>query len=120
VEIVVNDPEAFPGVVAPVSPAHQELNHQTHVNQSDLVVRRQVALQGGTAGGNEETGSTSTHKTTLCTRTIYLFKPLFNQVNPIEIKNLFFTSRLDKTGNDIRNTQLQIKTKHRTRRVKRN
>lgn len=44
-EIVVNDPEAFPGVVAPVSPAHQVLNNQTHINQSDLIVWMQVTLQ---------------------------------------------------------------------------
>jgi hypothetical protein len=31
-EIVVDDPEAFPGVVAPVSPAHQVLYHQANVN----------------------------------------------------------------------------------------
>lgn len=43
-EIVVNYPKAFPRVVAPVSPAHQELNHQTHVNQSDFIVWRQMTL----------------------------------------------------------------------------
>lgn len=47
-EIVVNDSEAFPGVVAPVSPAHQVLNNQAHINQSDLIVWRQMTLQEGT------------------------------------------------------------------------
>lgn len=47
-EIVVNDSEAFPGVVAPISPAHQVLNNQTHINQSDLIVGRQMTLQQGT------------------------------------------------------------------------
>lgn len=47
-KIVVNDSEAFPGVVAPVSPAHQVLNNQAHINQSDLIVWRQMTLQEGT------------------------------------------------------------------------
>jgi len=34
-----------------------------------------------------------------------IIKPLFNQVNPMEIKNLFFEWNLDKTGNNIRNTE---------------
>lgn len=46
-EIVVNDSEAFPGVVAPVSPAHQVLNNQAHINQSNLVIWRQMTLQEG-------------------------------------------------------------------------
>lgn len=46
-EIVVNDSEAFPGVVAPVSPAHQVLNNQADINQSDLIVWRQMTLQEG-------------------------------------------------------------------------
>ena len=51
VEIVVNNSEAFPGVVAPVSPAHQVLNNQAHINQSDLIVWRQMTLQGKTQNG---------------------------------------------------------------------
>lgn len=47
-KIVVNDSEAFPGVVAPVSPAHQVLNNQSNINQSDLIVWRQMTLQKGT------------------------------------------------------------------------
>lgn len=47
-EIVVNDSEAFPGVVAPVSPAHQVLDNQADINQSDLIVWRQVTLQEST------------------------------------------------------------------------
>lgn len=43
-EIVVNYSKAFPGVVAPVSPAHQVLNNQAHINQSDLIVWRQMTL----------------------------------------------------------------------------
>ena len=43
-EIVVNDSEAFPGVVAPVCPTHQILNHQADVDQSDFIVRRQITL----------------------------------------------------------------------------
>lgn len=43
-KIVVNDSKAFPGVVAPVSPAHQVLNNQANVNQSDFIVWRQMAL----------------------------------------------------------------------------
>jgi len=38
-----------------------------------------------------------------CSFFIYLFKPLFNQVNPLEIKNLFFEGDLDQTGSNIRN-----------------
>lgn len=51
-EIVVNNSEAFPGVVAPVSPAHQVLNNQAHINQSDLIVWRQMTLQGKTQKQN--------------------------------------------------------------------
>lgn len=47
-EIVINDSEAFPGVIAPVSPAHQVLYNQADVNQSDLIVWRQMTLQEGT------------------------------------------------------------------------
>lgn len=47
-EIVVDDSEAFPGVVAPVSPAHQVLDNQADINQSDLIVWRQVTLQEST------------------------------------------------------------------------
>lgn len=54
-EIVVNDSKAFPGVVAPVSPAHQVLNYQAHINQSDLVVWMQMTLQEGTLVANERT-----------------------------------------------------------------
>lgn len=43
-KIVVNDSKAFPGVVAPVSPAHQVLNNQANVNQSDFIIWRQMAL----------------------------------------------------------------------------
>lgn len=47
-EIVVNDSEAFPCVVASVSPAHQVLDNQADINQSDLIVWRQVTLQEST------------------------------------------------------------------------
>ena len=43
-EIVVNHSKAFPGVVAPVSPAHQVLDNQAHVNQSNLIVWGQMTL----------------------------------------------------------------------------
>lgn len=43
-EIVVNYSEAFSGVVAPVSPAHQIFNYQANINQSDFVVGRQITL----------------------------------------------------------------------------
>lgn len=43
-EVVVNYSEAFPGVVAPVSPAHQVLDNQTHINQSYFIIWRQVTL----------------------------------------------------------------------------
>lgn len=46
-EIVVNDSEAFPGVVAPVSSTHQVLNNQAHVDQSDFIIWRQMTLQEG-------------------------------------------------------------------------
>lgn len=48
VKIVVNDSEAFPRVVAPVSPAHQVLNDQTYIDQSDFIdfiVGRKITLQ---------------------------------------------------------------------------
>lgn len=47
-EIVVDDAEPFPGVITPVGPTHQELNNKADVNQSDLVVWRQMTLWDGT------------------------------------------------------------------------
>lgn len=43
-EIVVDDAEAFPGVIAPIGPTHQELNNEADVNQRDLIVWRQMTL----------------------------------------------------------------------------
>lgn len=58
-EIVINDSKAFPGVVAPVSPAHQVLDHQTHVNQSDFIVWREMTLLDGTETKMNECEETS-------------------------------------------------------------
>lgn len=38
VQIVVDDSKPFPGVVAPVCSAHQVLDDQANVDQSDLIV----------------------------------------------------------------------------------
>jgi len=40
---------------------------------------------------------------------IFFMKPLFNQVNPTEIKKFYFKGDLDKTGSNKRNTQLHTK-----------
>jgi len=40
---------------------------------------------------------------------IIIIKALFNQVNPIEIKNLFFEGDPDRTGNNLWNAFLQTK-----------
>lgn len=45
VEVVVNDPEALPGIVAPVGPTHQVLDDEAHVYQGDFVVWGKVTLQ---------------------------------------------------------------------------
>lgn len=47
-EIVVNDSEAFPGVVAPVSSTHEELDNQAHVDQSDFIIWWKMTLQRDT------------------------------------------------------------------------
>lgn len=44
-KIVVNDSKALPGVVAPVSPAHQELDDQAHIDQSDFIIGGDITLQ---------------------------------------------------------------------------
>lgn len=44
-EIVVKGSKPFPGVIATVGSAHQVLNDQADVNQTDSVVRREVALE---------------------------------------------------------------------------
>lgn len=44
VQVVVDDAEAFARVVAPVRSAHQELDHQPHVDQRDFIVGREVSL----------------------------------------------------------------------------
>lgn len=46
-QVVVDDPEALACVVTAVCSAHQVLNHQTHIDQSDLVVRREIPLKNG-------------------------------------------------------------------------
>lgn len=47
-EIVVDDAEAFPGVIAPIGPSHQVLNNETDINQTDLIVWGQMTLWDGT------------------------------------------------------------------------
>lgn len=47
-EIVVDDAEAFPGVIAPIGPSHQVLNNEADINQSDLIVWGQMTLWDGT------------------------------------------------------------------------
>lgn len=47
-EVVVQSPESLPGVVTPVSSAHQVLNDQPDVDEADAVVRGQVSLENQT------------------------------------------------------------------------
>lgn len=47
-EIVIDDAEPLPGVIAPIGPTHQELDNEAYVDQSDLVVWRQMTLWDGT------------------------------------------------------------------------
>lgn len=44
-QVVVESPEAFPGVVAAVGTAHEVLQHQSYINEADVVIRWKVALQ---------------------------------------------------------------------------
>lgn len=44
-QVVVQRPEALPGVFAAVSSTHQELQHQSDVDQRDLVIWRKIPLK---------------------------------------------------------------------------
>lgn len=45
VQIIVEVAESFPSVVAPVCSTHEVFQHQTNVNQGDLIIWRKVSLQ---------------------------------------------------------------------------
>lgn len=43
-QVVVESPEAFPSVVAAVGTTHEVLQHQSYVDEADVVIRGKVAL----------------------------------------------------------------------------
>lgn len=43
-QVVVESPEAFPSVVAAVGTSHEVLQHQSYIDEADVVVRWKVAL----------------------------------------------------------------------------
>lgn len=43
-QVVVESPEAFPSVVAAVGTTHEVLQHQSYVDEADVVIRWKVAL----------------------------------------------------------------------------
>lgn len=44
-EVVVQRSESLPGVVTPVSPAHEVFYDQSNVDEADAVVRGQISLE---------------------------------------------------------------------------
>lgn len=45
IQIIVEVAESLPSVITPVSSSHETLQHQTNINQSDLIIWREVSLQ---------------------------------------------------------------------------
>lgn len=44
-QVVVKGPKALPGIIAAVCPAHEILQHKPYVDEADVVIRWQVALE---------------------------------------------------------------------------